>query len=403
MLRIHNSGDTFRPGVVVAALMTAFIAMASGAASKDMKVTRGISSATQKSMVAAANARSERRSIEQLATVRAATGRVQRVLEPLRQDLLGRLRAERRGPAFLRDMEATNKQLAAAKTIPQLRSAISSYAQVRDRHDALLQDLRPGSGTEALRDEFARSLGVRPSDLDREGDSLTYKDTSLSIAASPEIARSPRKPPPESSFSLIMEAPYSLQASYREPDEQSPWLKYFAWTIADAFVEFPGQAQSWSVARVDIPGGLSSTRGWAYVGESFTVPSGFSRLRVAGRIDLSNDLIHVLPMSTAGGSIRETIELYVAGPNQLFEVGVVTLTAYSVLGGSSLSDDPYPLSQGVDVPIALEFDIPEAGGEFSVWYLVTSSASAYAGGGAIVVDSGMVSVHVRAFEVEAIP
>ncbi len=181
----------------------------------------------------------------------------------------------------------------------------------------------------------------------------------------------------------------------------------YGYTMSGAFDEFPAQALSWSTAGTGSLGGIATTSGWGRVGDTFSVPAGFTRLRVEARVELHNDPVAIFVFGFGTGSITETISLAVIGPDGLFEYGTLTLTdlSFSGVAPPSLPSPPggsLAASSGLEIPVALEFDIPAVGGDFSVSLGVDTMVSAGGLGGATSVDNGNLTAQVIAFEVEAL-
>lgn len=375
-------------------------------ASKTGRLVRGVSPEARKALISRLELETSRRHVSELAKIQQNNQRLLKVLEPARQVAEQFLRTDPRGDAFIRDLTAAAKYVEYAKTPEQRQVAVDAHIDIYERHSELLQDLRKETETAELRDELAAALGIRPSDLGGGNDEIDFKGRLEKWL----VQQEPRDETPEpGSTTLILQPPFSITASGEvAPPDPLPLGNAIAWTEGLAIGEFPAQAQTWSNVLIGAPGGQTAIGSWARVGEAFTVPAGFSRLRVAPRISLSDRFARFNGMNLSLASTREVIEVYVLGPDQLFEFGTITVGSTCPPGDCSpSSDEPYPLSESIDVPIALNFDIPETGGEYSVWYLVSS----YASGAcltlpipcALTTNSGTLSVVVQEFEIEAKP
>ena len=158
-----------------AALFTC-AAVSTPAAAQESKLIRGASKSALQKMTSRLEQHLKREHAREFAEVQAIGKQIQGIVEPRQRDLLQKLESDRRGPAFLRDLDAVARQHSAANSVAAQRAAISAQVSVYNRHNDLLRDLRQDSDTDGLREELARALGVRPGDLGGDGGTVVYDD-----------------------------------------------------------------------------------------------------------------------------------------------------------------------------------------------------------------------------------
>ncbi len=369
---------------------------------------RGISPDTRVKLLAALKARLDDQMDDRVARDRAESERAAAVLAPVHKEAHAAFEADARSGAFVGEFDAVASHSARLGARGELEEAHLAMVQLVERHQPLFADIAATlPDTAALRGELADALEVSPDSIQREG-SVLYRDRRVSGELEALIEAGEADPPVGDPLpsEFVLTPPFS-QAEHELEEEQLGLgsVTTLFWVDREAAPATVGVSMWLGAGLV---GGEARGKGWVAVGEDFTVEPGFERLRVVARLEVENNEAD-LSLMVGGATIDKGVFMAVAGP-QTEEGARLSLMNVSFWGSAPLPNVPGPptpeLSESdpsfLELPVALEFDIPASGGEFVVLAGIDSRCALYGGFLTTVSLNCHGSARVISFEIEAL-